>query len=93
MYDLVKNTVPILFYGAVFVNVFYQVKGDKMSLERKWLVSTLMVIFGGIFLFLSTMFMIQSIQHDSTRVDPFRVFNHNLFCSIAYHRNISLDIL
>lgn len=62
MYGLVRDAVTFIFYGVVLISIFYQVKGDKISLKRKWLVSALFTIFGVVFLIL-TVFLMQPMQH------------------------------
>ncbi|NNJ32033.1 hypothetical protein [Lacrimispora defluvii] len=53
MYDLIKNIATILVYGAIIAVIFNNVKGDEMSLKRKWIVSAILAIFGGILLILT----------------------------------------
>lgn len=67
MYGLVRDAVTFIFYGVVLISIFYQVKGDKISLERKWLVSALFTIFGVVFLIL-TVFLMQPMKHGATGV-------------------------
>lgn len=56
MYDLIKDIATILVYGAIIAVIFNKVKSDEMSLKRKWLVSALLAILGGMLLILTMTF-------------------------------------